>query len=1255
MQPLDPIRIPLSGRHLIEASAGTGKTYTITGLYLRLLVEHELSPDKILVVTYTEAACQELREKIRARLAAALSLLETGASRDAFLVELFQRYRLEGRDLLRLQGLISLALINFDLAAVFTIHGFCMRVLEDSAFESGFPFEMEFIEDDHDLLQQVIDDYWRLHSPAWPEELVVFLHQDGVSPDTLLERLRIPLRAYLIRGATALRHGPMRTPQAVDRSLLPRLKGVWQSERAAIISLLNDSPALSRSEKHYRYDRLDEVFLDLDDYCDGEGLDASALIPPLASLATLSQRSLVLGTKPKQVGNTPSHPFFSLADQLMAELQEARTGLFMELILHCHQALHTLKAESGLVSFDDLLTGVRAGLRAEEGGQALAARVITQYPVALIDEFQDTDPVQYEIFTTIYQTVSSVLFMVGDPKQAIYGFRGADLFSYLQAATAEAGRGHTLTTNWRSEPSLIRACNALFGRHEAPFLLPGVDYREVLSPDLPRRRLAFSGMDLAALTLVTFPDQQDREEARVAVARWVALAVQALLAAAARGELYFEESACEGTVRGQALGPKDIAILVRNHREGQLVKEALAGCGLSAVTSSRQSVFATEEAREFVLLLEAVASPQDERKVRCALASRILGHDAHHLVVLEEMESLWEETLERFAEYHRRWQERGVAAMLNHLWAREGVLPRLARQSDGERRLTNLRHLLELAQEAELSEALEPAGLLRWLAERRQSDRPGEASLLRLESDENLIKIVTVHKSKGLQYPVVFAPFFWDSSFMDTRKPQVVECHDESGSLVVDLGSEEFPGNLERQRRERLAEELRLLYVALTRAENRCFLYWGRVQSRKRWATATSPLDYLLRGQGVSGEGLIASLEEGFAERTPEEHLAWFDALALASTGSLRRSEADTWSDMADLPLEETVALGGARPFNRTLHPYLGLHSFTSLHQAGSDDYGHAVGQPDTEAARQAVALENGAEQTPQGLDDAFVHSSLVLDEGFVQSSLMLDEGPDHDRLLVASPSGVGRGGTSPLTFAETAPGGRDMFAFPRGAQAGSCLHAILEEFDFCEQDQEVLTALIRAKLLLFGFEMEWTPAVLGLLSRLVETTLDAQTGLRLADIQRQSRLDELEFYYRLPALPAQALREMLQRGDSAGNEPTARSAFMKGFIDLVFQWQGRYYIVDYKSNYLGPALTDYHQTTLDLAMRHSGYDLQYRIYTVALDRYLRRRLPGYDYDRHFGGVYYLFLRGLDLTLGPEFGVYRARPLAQELKAMQCI
>ncbi len=1174
IHPLDPLRIPLTGRHLIEASAGTGKTYAITGLYLRLLLEEERPISQLLVVTYTEAACQELRDKLRARLLSARRLLlgQGRPGEDPFLAELLHGYQTTGRGQARLSALLVQALLDFDLAPVFTIHGFCQRALQDSAFESGAPFTLELIESDSELRQQTIDDYWRSRSPAWPPALTAQLLADGLLPDRLPNRLDKALQVMSQNGESALRLPRHRTVADLNPTLSKRLAELWQQEGPDLRRLLREAKELSRSEANYRQDVLERLFAELDLRL----TDPDPTAPPLTALGRLSQSALAAGTK--RGGQPPSHPFFALAEQLRREVEEARNGILLDLLRHLGPALAAVKEGAGMASFDDLLTRLRAGLRDQNSGPALAARLFAQYPVAMIDEFQDTDPVQYEIFSTIYRQGGG-LFLVGDPKQAIYGFRGADIFSYLTAVD-ETKNAHTLEINWRSEPGLIKACNQLFASHPRPFLLDGIGFSPVLSPERHRRRLIMTGSQPSQLTVFTFAKQERRDQAKKTIARWLARQVRRLLTLASNGQAYFETET-DGT--REPLRPGDIAVLVRNHREGRRVKEALAECGLTAVTSSRQSVFHTPEATELSLVLEAVAEPGDERRLRRALATRLLGYD---LAALAENLAGWDSIRERLAGLHRLWRARGPAAMLNRLLAETGAWPRLAAQKDGERRLTNLRHLLELLQQASDTGAFGPSGLVRWLAERRREDarQTGEASLLRLESDENLLKIVTIHKSKGLQYPVVLAPFLWDSSFLDRAQEPVVICHDQTGAAIADLGSEDREENRLRQRREALAEELRLLYVALTRAENRCLVCWCQAASGRRFATASSPLQYLCAGREMGGTDIVAALENDFQDDDQGHNLAGLHRAITASDGTLAAIAAQEEESETPLAVTAAPSLGPARSFTRPLNRNLGLRSFSGLQ------------------IKEATGLAG--------------------------------EAPDHD----------GQGDPAPSPSSPRRDEQRDIFSFPRGPEAGSCLHAILEELDFQEPDPEPVTAWVRDKLIEFGLDPGWAVTVREFLFRLTAAPLDQEGKLRLNLISRRQRATELEFYYPLPPVDDGELKAMFARSRPPLKADGPRCGFMKGFIDLVFEHQGRYYLADYKSNYLGPSSEDYGQERMAQAMDQAGYDLQARIYALALHRYLSRRLKDYDPERHWGGVFYLFLRGIDPERGPERGVYFLSP-----------
>lgn len=1185
-QALDPINLPLSGTHLIEASAGTGKTYTITGLYLRLILEKNLAVENILVVTFTEASCQELRDGIRERLSLALDAFSRQAADDnhetddSFISVLLTKYQEQGLDAGRLRDRLALALMDFDLAAVYTIHGFCQRVLRDSAFESAFPFNFELIESDSEFLQQVIDDFWRRHLGRWPPVFENYLCREGWTPDRLVEVLPPLLSKARAVGLQAFRWPEFLNPERLtegglellDPAITMSLLQLWQDQWQSIMAAL-DSPALSKAVKAYSANNVQLWAAQLDDFCRAP----KDRLFPLEAVEAFSTDALKENTKRSCQGLTPEHRFFEQCNGLLNALRKAFYEMLQDLLQECMTALPDLKLKKGLLSYDDLLSGVRDGLRKQGSGRQLAARVGRQYPVALIDEFQDTDSLQYDIFKRIYPPGKGTLFMVGDPKQAIYSFRGADIFSYLEAAGTGQSQTHTLSVNWRSEPGLVAAVNYLFGRHRQAFVLPKINFRPADSPVQLTDRLVVEQPDDAPLSIISFPDQENRETAKKRLAVWTATRIRTMLALAGDGKCHLHK----GKGDSLPLTAGGIAVLVRSHHEGELMRQALNDAGLAAIIQSRQTVYETAESRDLELVLTAICRSGQEKALRAALSTRLLGATVGDLLDFEQQEELWDAWLNRLNDYKRIWQERGPAPMLYDLLQREGVYGRLSTQKGAERLLTNLRHLIELLQAASHNERLGPEELLAWFAKRRHDEKQAEDWQIRLESDENLIKIVTVHKSKGLQYPVVFCPFFWDSQFLRTRREIYAICHEDS-RLVVDMTS----GNdvsRQAEERERLSEELRLLYVAMTRAKHRCYLFWGRVRSgRSSWATATSALHYLLRADHFAGNDLLTALKEDFANI----NATFLEDLHLSRESGGRIAVVPTQvPDLGVIGGEMLRELAPVRVFEREFNRYLGVTSFSALHQGVGE-----VEEPDYDR-------EEGAET---------VTASII-----AAASADLN----HDGIL----------------------------ALPRGTQAGSCLHAILEELDF--QDDTKWRQLAEEKLAIFGIEQVWTDTVLRLLRNIMHTGLNEDGSLTMSRISADDRLTELEFYYPVPASNARELTALFNKRPASDNvRLPEKHGFMKGFIDLVFRWRGRFYIVDYKSNYLGGSLDDYKQDRLPAAMRQAGYDLQYAIYTEALHRYLGQRLPDYDYERNFGGIYYLFLRGLRPDKGASSGVFFDRP-----------
>ena len=633
------------------------------------------------------------------------------------------------------------------------------------------------------------------------------------------------------------------------------------------------------------------------------------------------------------------------------------------------------------------------------------------------------------------------------------------------------------------------------------------------------------------------------------------------------------------TLGDAALQAGDIAVLVRSHQDGTRMQEALRTRQVASVSLGQQSVFATAEAEALERLLRAVAAPGSEGRLRAALSTDLMGWRADEILALDDRESDREAVQARFRGYRDLWLQRGFQTAFFTLIDGEAVCARMRRVPDGERRLTNLMHLGELLQEA----ARQLAGterLLRWLADQRGgSGEPGDDGLLRLESDEALVKIVTIHKSKGLQYPVVFIPFPWVGG---RPNPGPVLFHDPHPPYpaCLDLGSDDIEAHRELAGAEDLAERLRLLYVAVTRARHRCVLTWGRVNNAH-----TSALAWLLHPLNRSGPP--ASDMKDLDEDTI---LARLQTLAQGSGGTIQVAAAA--AAPAAMPIVPAAAAPtlSARKFSGHIPRDWRMTSYSGL-LAGADA-----------------------------------------------------ERPDYDPPSPAQAA------------AETAAVADAVFRFPRGTGPGQCLHELFEHLDFPTAGGPDLNAAIDGQLARYAIDSRWRPAVADIVGRVLDTALDG-AGLCLRGIDRRDRLDEMEFHYPLAWLDAAGLAAVLadfgtyrRAGERLAFDPVR--GLMKGFIDLIFRHRGRYYIVDYKSNHLGDRFENYVQEDLKAAMAVHHYDLQYLVYTVAVHRYLKGRLAGYAYDAHFGGVYYLFLRGMHPSRGPSCGVFYDRPAPALVEAL---
>ena len=1172
--PLDLLNDPFAGRTLIEASAGTGKTWTLTALYARLLLERGLSVGQILVVTYTTAATAELRERIRKRLAELLAVYDNGPSDDKLLNELQAQYP----DAASHRRLL-LAVHGFDEAAIFTIHGFCQRALQDAAFEAGGDFDNELTHDDREIIDALLADLWRHELAAAEPEWAAFLVQQKITPQSLRKRLRNHLgKPYLRIEPQPGTHSDM----AALRAAWQQAQRLWQGESAAWLEQLKAFDGFKSNMCNAA--KLGVWQAELDGYFS----DAAALFSKTEAHRRLAREGLNKASKKNC--EAPANPLAAalqeLCDALDAAQPEAEQRLIdlqVRLIGQLNEQLPQRKAAQRLLAFDDLLNKLQQALQGE-GGEHLASTLRTQYPVALIDEFQDTDPVQYRVFHRIYEDNGDLCF-VGDPKQAIYAFRGADLATYLQARS-EAARQYSLTTNHRSTPELIASLNQLFDR-PMPFAEPGLAYQQVGASDKARPQLVLSaveGEQDAPLALVWLDnDYLGKGEAGALVARDTARRIASVLAASSRGDAYFAQGNTRTPIKGG-----DIAVLVASHRQASEVAAELAARGVPSVRRGKENVWHSEEADELSAVLAAYAEPGREGALRYALASRLLGRSAADLAACSEDAHAWDAEREAAERYHQLWQQQGFMRAFRAWLDEQKVAQRLLALVDGERRLTNLLHLAELLQ----TESLQRPGLeqlLSWFNAQRSAEAHGEEALLRLESDAERVQIVTIHTSKGLEYPLVFCPYLWDGRLLG-RNDDSATCHDEDGTPLLDLGGDRLAEHVEAARRESFAEKLRLTYVALTRARAGLWLHWGPValcKPKKDGSLAdeglhSSALAWLLHGRELPGGDALGELAS---------HLAGLEPAGL-------RQE-----------LQQLVNAGAGR---------IALLPLTGEEAAASGESRAAMPAP-------LRSLE-------RALSSAWRMGSF---SGLAAG--MHKEAPDRDEQL-------------PLASVDPGSG---FFAFPRGARAGTCLHAILEDW---ARGKGALAELVAPALSAHGIDGDtWAETALAQLEQVIHADLDGQ-GLSLAALAPGRRLPELGFTFPVAGLDVERLRTLLLDPTHC-LPPTMRSAaerlefdslkgFMKGFIDLTFEHAGRWYILDYKSNWLGPDASHYGGERLEQAIAGEHYYLQYLIYLVALRRFLRLRLPGFV-DSALGGAYYLFLRGM-----PSAGVYFQRPADSLLDAL---
>ena len=1178
------LSMPVHGIQLIEASAGTGKTFTVATLYSRLVIEFAIPVPRLLAVTFTEAATKELREQLRKRLLQARQLLEhpdaplslapaEGDSAETRLGKQLLRTAVvrEGAPALLLR--LRRAVEQMDIAPIHTIHAFCQRALTEHALEAGQPLApRELLANEAQLRHEVALEFWRRHS----------LHKDSAqallavwkSPAQLAGSLRDLLALDAITPAPVPASG--NEAELALRSARAVLAAAFHVHGDSARELLRQACTAREVNATYSRDSaVDPVWNALRQWRQAP-LDAD---PATEKLGNYGGRCLALKTNARKT--TPQSPLFDAIDAWADAAQACTAQLHARRIAIVHAArdfsaerMAALKHARGVIGFDDMIRGVAHALDTDGAGR-FAAALQSQYAIALVDEFQDTDPRQWSIFRRLFAQpgnddgdVPRALFLIGDPKQAIYRFRGGDVATYL-AAQHEAQQRHPLPTNFRSRPIALAAVQAVFeAGGEGAFDQPGIEFESVAAggtcADEALRIDNQVSPGLVFQYLQTDPGDDAIETARDQATAACVLAIHDLLSKGqtARAVLIDRDG------QQRPVAPRDIAVLVPRNEDAVRIQRALSGLGIPSVAAGRSSLYETDEAAHLSWLLHALLAPADDGRMRTVLASPLFGLDAADIAALDTDLPRHRGWQDRFDAWQGRAIRHGPMALVGEICA--GQAPRLLTWPDGERRLSNYLQLAEELQAAD-SRALGLGGLLSELERRMQeADDRNDAELLRLESDATRVRIMTLHVSKGLTLDLVFLPYAaTTSSTVHATVPPMARFHDGLSRVGQLFAVKDDPARFEDAREER-AERIRLLYVGLTRARLCTWVGWGAVKDARKTA-----LGWLLH-RGPGG-GDLGRLDDAIAYARLQE-------LQARAPGAIAIAEPVDVADLARharLDFTESGSVSPARIAQRQIDRDWWVYSFSQLSRehSGKDE---------------------------RGADDE-IEALPLLRSRFSGSRF---GNALHEALELADFSAW-------LDWTD---------ALPPPGQLEVVARALRNWGYASDLDQE-----------------EGLP----LLTRLVSETLNAAMpeGTRLALQTPSQRCIDMEFHLALSPFSVDAWLGLLHGNgllpDRAGfGKRQKLEGLLTGRIDLVYEAAGRFYVLDYKSN----QLPGYGPDAVARAIREGEYDLQYLLYTLALHRWLRFRLgAGYDIDRHLGGIRYVFCRGLDRNETSRPGIHALR------------
>jgi len=1200
----------------IEASAGTGKTYSLAMLYLRMIMEKRYDIQDILAVTFTNAAVDELKTRVRKFLNIALEIIrdwefidgdisflkegtdDYGEKKDiyGFILKAIDNDTHNGKMLRQAQhdsnsnsnSLLILSLLlkkaknTLDQAHIFTIHGFCLKILDDFSFSSLSNFDNELVNSDAELILDASEKYYKNHIDTLPENLFSFVMAEKFSVNTINTFAKDNFnKAGIEIVIDEISQNDIESHFIIDKKW-EEIKEEWRVSTEEIKLIITDSKDLKRNKDNFKLNVLPELFLEIDNCIKKDEI----LLTPFYKLS----RNNIEKEVKKKYTEIPAHTFFDLCQDFVELLQKLIPTLKKQSFYYIKNEIKKKKEILNVRSFNDLIEDLHFTLMDSESSNSrkkdasFIKSIQNRYKVAFIDEFQDTDLKQWEIFNKIFIEGQKPIYLIGDPKQAIYSFRGADIYTYFNAKNISGANILNLQTNFRSSANFMKAVNQIFIQ-ENSFISNQISYNEIKSgfeeSDKKLLKLNNTSSVVKPIVIWEYEGEKNLNNEKI-IEKNITNEIILLLT-----EKY--------EIDDKKVTPKDIAILTKSHKQSAAIKDMLQRNKIPAVISKSGSIFHSEEAKAVFNFLFAVSLVSDTRYINNFLISRLTNFTENDIYEMTDIEK--NTHLVNFKNYNKLWNEKGVMWVLNTMSNDYDLIQKLL-QNKNERYLTNFRHISEVLHKEEKTENSNPLKLLNFFAERVNSSdsEENEEYEIRLETDEMAVKILTIHKSKGLEFPIVFSPYF-SSNIPGTKTftSGNYYYHDDDNNIINDLSLLSIEEKKKKAIKELKEENMRVFYVAVTRASARFYTY------------LPSKID----------KNPVALLLETLKNKKHTNNLFDFkkiDNIEYKDFNKFNFSSFDSKSEYKEQKKLPKILTG------TTVSSYTGISSHKSL-------------------------------------------SEFIEDQKKLNNEILNRENRD----IVPEYS---------------------IINFKKGATVGIALHEIMEKIDYTafvlEKNNSRLKLKVENILDIYkilpvnnniinetnDYRVRWIDSIANCVSNILKTNLTNSAGesFSLSNIKNSSRITELQFYLKNNKLNKSILEtiisekinlnEKLFNNNNNSDENNGINGWLNGFIDLVFEQNNKYYILDWKSNYLGPDLMDYNAENIAKNMSESNYHLQYYLYIIALNKYLENKLgkDNYNYEENFGGVYYIYFRGfdniqnmLDSNDNMNSGIYFNKPAVNEI------